>query len=301
MKGMCSNCKVTLTDLLGSSELIERSPDSIIPSYTILEDGCSLNIVKREQLVSSIIRVVPRKPLPWIPHSDPTFSELEDLRSLYFHSIYTDGSRAVNHTYSSFLLGTSRVTTAGAIVLHTNRGLFPIKVEMDIESTSAYDPELVSLLIAQEIAGDRLVTAWSDCSAAIKCVISGNLGRYAQVLSGWKRNRNIKICKVDAHPEHRKVPNEWTVEEKGNFIADRVAGGAVEARLTIKASKWLRFIESRSKIIVTDQDGLPVITDPRVIKSRTDRKQYLHPRDHYREKDLKPPCWEGLTWLYIID
>jgi hypothetical protein len=164
---------------------------------------------------------------------------------------------------------------------------------MDIESTSAYDPELVSLLIAQEIAGDRLVTAWSDCSAAIKCVMSGNLGRYAQVLSGWKRKRNIKICKVDSHPEHRKVPNEWTVEEKGNFIADRVAGGAVEARLTIKASQWLRFIGSRSKIIVTDQDGLPVITDPRVIKSRTDRKQYLRTRDHYREKDLKPPCWEG--------
>jgi hypothetical protein len=136
-------------------------------------------------------------------------------------------------------------------VLHTSRGLVTIKVEMDVEVKSAYDPEVISLLIASEIARDRKISIWSDCSAAIKCLNGGGLGPYAQVLAGWKKSGSVSFLKVKAHPENSKLPEDWTTEDKGNYLADRVAGGLVPPMFTFSAARWLTFIGSRSKVMIT--------------------------------------------------
>jgi hypothetical protein len=112
-------------------------------------------------------------------------------------------------------------------------------------------------------------------------------------LSGWKKSNSVSFLKIDAHPEKRKILEEWLPEEKGNYLADQVAGGLVAPDVTINASKWLSKISSTSKIIVKEIDGPPIITDIRRLKSKRDLSSYLMERDQYSTKDGKPPRWAG--------
>ncbi len=99
------------------------------------------------------------------------------MGGLFFHSIYMDGSWRVKHTLSSLLLNIGEVETAGAIVLHTNRGLFPIKVEMDLETNSAYDAKVISLLVAHELSKDRSVKAGQTAPRLSNFSMVGDLAR----------------------------------------------------------------------------------------------------------------------------
>jgi hypothetical protein len=178
--------------------------------------------------------------------------------------------------------------------LHTNRGLLTVKINLDVDTRSAYDAEVIALLLAHELsAGAREVKVWSDCESAIKCLNGGGLGSYKQLISGWRKSPNVKFLKVKAHPEAHKRKEEWTNEEKGNYLADKVAGGAVTPMLTINASEWLLWIGNKSKICITDLQGRPYILDHRIKKSRTDTIHYLEERDKYRLKDGKSECWKG--------
>ena len=38
-----------------------------------------------------------------------------------------------------------------------------IRVEMDIDCGGAFESEVLSLLIAHEVASDRELTVWTDC------------------------------------------------------------------------------------------------------------------------------------------
>ena len=97
--------------------------------------------------------------------------------------------------------------------------------------------------------------------------------------------------KVRAHPERFSLPCDWTAEEKGNYMADKVAGGEVQPIITLSAAELLRWIGSVSKINITDKEGVPYVLDPRLKKSKSDRLRYLDERDKYRIKDGKTPCW----------
>jgi hypothetical protein len=189
---------------------------------------------------------------------------MDEIRQLHFHSIYTDCFWSKSHTLSSLLLNTGSVHSGGAIVLHTPRGLFTVKVDLDIEIKSAFDAEVISLLLAHEISSNRRTNIWSDCSSAIKCLNGGGLGPYSQLLSGWTKNKDTNFCKVKAHPERRLPASEWSMEEQGNFLADKVASGAVDPMLTISAKEWLSWIGSRSSIVIVDACGSPTIIEPRL-------------------------------------
>ena len=119
------------------------------------------------------------------PPSDP---ELQLFDDYYIHSIYTDGSWAVKHTLSSFLLNAGEVSTAGAIVLHTNRGLITVKVDMDLDTSSAFEPEVLSLLIPHEISRGEKINIWTDFQFAIKTLNGGKLGSLSYTLSGWSKS-----------------------------------------------------------------------------------------------------------------
>ena len=171
--------------------------------------------------------------------------------------------------------------------------MITIRVDMDLDTVSAYEPEVLSLLIAHEIVRDRKVNIWTDCQSAIRTLNGGGLGPLMYTLSGWKKCKSVAFLKVDAHPEKRKTLEEWLPEEKGNYLADQVAGGLVAPDVTISSTKWLAKIASSSKIIVKHIDGPPIITDIRRIKSKNDLSSYLMERDEYRAKDGKPPQWSG--------
>ena len=210
-KGQGSDNKVLFKDLMKSCTLVERSPDCIKSSLD--KRAAFIDIVWRELLSSTVSMTRSRRP------SLPCASVLKPLPqsglidNLYFHSIYTDGSWSKRHSLSTLLLNEGSVETAGAIVLHTNHGLFTIRVEMDIDVRSAFDAEVVSLLIAHEMARRRRVKIWSDCSSAIKSLNGGGLGGYSQVLSGWVKSKRVSFLKVKAHPEHRGPVSDWTLEE----------------------------------------------------------------------------------------
>jgi hypothetical protein len=171
--------------------------------------------------------------------------------------------------------------------------MLTIKVNMDLDSTSAYEPEVLSLLFAHEIVRDKTCRIWTDCQSAIKALSGGELGSLMYTLSGWKRSGTVSFSKVEAHPEKRKRSEDWSPEEKGNFLADQVAGGMVEPMFTISASGWLSHISAASKIIVKKKGGPPLIVDIRRHKSKVDSEIYLEDRDRYRAKDGKPPQWRG--------
>ena len=92
---------------------------------------------------------------------------------------------------------------------------------------------------------------WTDCEVAMKRLNGAGLGSLAQVLSGWKKNPKTCFKKVKAHPERRLPLSSWSVEEKGNFMADQVAGGILPPDFTIHASEWLsRIGAAHSKLVI---------------------------------------------------
>ena len=62
--------------------------------------------------------------------------------------------------------------------------------------------------------------------------------------------------------------------------------------MTISAKEWLKWIGSKSKIIITDPNCTPIL-EPRTIKSKLDSAKYLLDRDNYRLEAGKTPCWKG--------
>ena len=169
---------------------------------------------------------------------------------------------------------------------------------MDLDSTSAFELEVLSLLIAHEIARGKKINIWTDCQAAIKTLNGGKLGSLSYTLSGWTKSPRVSFNKVGAHPEKRKEIADWLPEEKGNYLADQVAGGVVEPMFTINASKWLSAIAARSKIIIKKKNGSPLIMDIRRHNSKIDSHNYLEERDEYRAADNKSPQWVGANISY---
>jgi hypothetical protein len=169
-----------------------------------------------------------------------------------------------------------------------------VKVIMDIDVHSAYEAELVSLLIAHELSKGRPITIWTDCESAMKRLNGAGLGSLAQVLSGWRKNPRTLFRKVKAHPEKRIPLASWSVEEKGNFMADQVAGDILPPNFTIHASEWLKRIgAAHSKLVIERTDGTPLLMDVSTIKSKMDVHNYLEERDDYRTKDGKSRVWKG--------
>ena len=73
------------------------------------------------------------------PPANRSPNDLSFLDGYHFKALYTDGSWTNDNTLSSLLLGNGKVKTAGAIAVHTTRGMILIKIDMDIEADSAYD------------------------------------------------------------------------------------------------------------------------------------------------------------------
>jgi hypothetical protein len=172
--------------------------------------------VEKTILSSKIVEVRNRRP-DRHSHSITTHTVPPSLENMFFMEAYTDGSWMVQHSLSSFLLGNSTPMTAGAVVLRTTRGMVTIRVEMDINSKSAFESEVVSLLIAHELSNGRPTNIWTDCEAALKALCGGNRGALNQVIAGWNKNRDINFRKVQAHPERRKREVNWTDQERGKL------------------------------------------------------------------------------------
>ena len=294
--GLGTNLTISKEDLSHSVKLIEREPEprTMEKRSIVVSDDNRDQIVTRDTLTSKISGIRNRSPKFNPPRVKPPSTSHKELENIHFDAVYTDGSWSRTDTVSSLLLGCGAIKTAGALVLHTPRGMINVKVVMDIDVHSAYEAELISLLIAHELSKGRPITIWTDCESAMKRLNGAGLGSLAQVLSGWRKNPRTLFRKVKAHPEKRIPLASWSMEEKGNFMADQVAGDILPPAFTIHASEWLKRIgAAHSKLVIERTNGTPMIMDVSAIKSKVDVINYLEERDEYRAKDKKDRVWKG--------
>jgi hypothetical protein len=157
-----------------------------------------------------------------------------------------------------------------------------IKVDIDVEVDSAFEVELIALIIAIAMYKGSPMTIYSDCKSALSILNGKNRGSFFGILGGWRKSENCILEKVRAHPEKHKKPDDWDYTDKGIWAADQIAGDTLEPALTIKASTWLKYISYSAKAIIKDQEGLPFIKD---ISKRWGKHlidSYLKDRDEYR-------------------
>ena len=126
---------------------------------------------------------------------------------------------------ASLLLNTGKVIAGGGIVLTDGEWFSPIAIEMDIKTESVFPVESISLIAAYEIARytGRRIEIGTDCKGAMGVPEKKNAG-FNSILGGGVPDENITITKVKAHPELWGEKEIRDINEKGNWIADHVAG-----------------------------------------------------------------------------
>ena len=126
----------------------------------------------------------------------------------------------------------------GAIVLSDGETwVHRILVDIDIETTKAFDVELICILLANEIAvtADRDIVIHSDCDSALRIANGSYSEGFSNSIGGWKKGDKVTLKKVKAHPELFKAPKDWTWDDRGIWTAERVAGGEMESEGRISA------------------------------------------------------------------
>jgi ribonuclease HI len=248
---------------------------------------------KVRKITKKITNLMERKPVLCKPVPPAYTGNNLVFEGFEFDTIYTDGSWKENSTLRGHLAGRNRVTAGGAVVLGKGDKFFCISVDIDFETESAFEIEMVSLLVAIDIAGPRSVTIYSDCKSALTVLVGGYKGNFQNILSGWSKPGGVLLNNVKAHPEKFKKPEEWGVEDRGIWMADQIAGRVVRASKTLKASTWLKRISYASKVIVVDQEGVPFIKDISRRWSKHLMQKYFLERDNYREAEGKDRKWAG--------
>jgi hypothetical protein len=214
----------------------------------------------------------------------------------YTH-IYTDGSYKEEATWGDQLLGTTKRTAGGAVIISDGKGWFyKIYVKIDVEVEDAGQVEVICLLIANEIAmaGRKVVTIGSDCKSAIRIIEGSYSERFYNILAGWKKWEGVTTRHIDAHPERHKVWGTWEGDDMGIYVADRVAGGSSGAHKVVSAREWLIRISAQSKVAIEEEDGTPFIGSVARRASRHSMRHYFLERDGYNEQEPDyEEKWEG--------
>ena len=214
-----------------------------------------------------------------------------------FSHIYTDGSYREEANWGEFLLGTPRRYAGGAVVISDGGTWYHrIYVEIDMHVEDAGQVELICQLIANEMAraqGSGAILG-SDCSSALDVMNGSHSERFQNVLAGWKKWDGSTTLKIDAHPERHIRREDWDGDDMGIYLADRVAGGFLNAHRKIKAKDWMKRVSTWSKVSIEEEDGTPFIGSVYRRVSKESMRQYLLERDGYREAEGDfEERWEG--------
>ena len=198
--------------------------------------------------------------------------------------MYTDGSYKEERYWGEFLLGTPRKKARGAIILLDGVETFHrIEVMMDLDIENANMTEVICILIGIEMskANGWVLKLGSDCQAALNTVNGGYSENFYNILAGWKRWEGVETFKVKAHPERRNKYNEWDNDDMGIWIADRVAGGFMEADQRVSAKQWINRIATQSKVSIEEEDGSQFIGNVARRMSKYSISQYYKERVDY--------------------
>ena len=269
IKGAGSNFSMSTSELLGSKRLA-------------IVKRVKPGVRGRMKMVMEMRSRRPQVNTPLHPNHGCVLSGIDLME---FDSVFTDGSWRKSETLRSLLKGEGQINAGGAIVLcKGGKRMVGIRIEIDVEEESAFEVELISLIIAIKIYKGSPMTIFSDCKSALAVLNGKHRGSFFSILGGWRKSENCILEKVKAHPEKFKKPEEWDYCDKGIWAADQIAGDTLTPAITIKASTWLSLISYTSKAIVVDCNGLPFVKD---ISKRWGKyliDSYLKDRDEYRVK-----------------
>jgi hypothetical protein len=172
--------------------------------------------LKLRTITKKITKILDRSPLIVNPTKPLYVGSSLEFYGFEFDTIYTDGSWKHSITVRDHLSGRKKVYAGGAVILGKGKKYCCIHINIDIETESAFEVELISLLIAIDIAGGRDVTIYSDCKSALAILNGEHRGAFYNILSGWKRPVNTILSKVKAHQRSLKSRKTGRTRTKGS-------------------------------------------------------------------------------------
>jgi hypothetical protein len=206
------------------------------------------------------------------------------------------------------------VPSVGAI-----RDILAVHIHCDLPMgvESAFPMELLSIVAALRLSSgvsglDRVVT---DSESSLALLNRPKMLRY------WSRKANLmlltaglklaegkNLCHVRSHAERRKLSCNWSRDELGNWIADKVAGGNRDDLhmfnvrwVEVEASVLLKDISRLCPWSLVDNTGTPILSSLEECIGVTYTNSYLNRRDKYHAERLglptDPPAkhWSVLT------
>ena len=243
--------------------------------------------------------------------------------NLTCYTLFTDGSfKTVGEPSQMLFEQGSRKLASGGFCMIPNgivRDILAVHIRCDLAMgvESAFPMELLSIVAALRLAGelpgmDKIVT---DSESSLALFKRPKLLRY------WSRKANLmlltaglklaegkKLCHVRSHVERRKPSCDWTRDELGNWIADKVAGNNRDG-LHMYNVRWVELdasvlqedISQLCPWSLVDNAGIPTLASLEECIGATYFNNYITRRDKYHAERLglptDPPAkhWSDLT------
>jgi hypothetical protein len=105
-------------------------------------------------------------------------------------TVFTDGSYAQHGTIAEWSSGREQTVAAAGVVISSNSGDTRLRITGELQMTSAYDAEVVSLAVAGRMI--RGATIYSDCKSAM-----------AATLFPWAVHENPVTQRLNQHHRHQ--------------------------------------------------------------------------------------------------
>ena len=253
-----------------------------------------------------------------IDRTEPVYTDRGDLGMLINHvrdssELFTDGSMT---TRNLLPVGVKRAFSAAVVVPHdgaeVSRGASALRIVgggmPGLES--AYDMETTALATAMALFSFHSKTGviHSDCKSAITVVDelderrlgragAGSLGLLWQICAEGKPR--VELRHVRAHPEKTKLEWSYSAEERGNVMADKVAGnGQVDdcSVLEMSVGDVLSNVWRAGTWWVTDANLMPQVASPLSLVREWRFQQYLRKRDEYPVIEGNVPRWADIDF-----
>jgi hypothetical protein len=175
--------------------------------------------------------------------------------------LFTDGSWEDMAPAGDKLMGCHKFRAGGAVVVMDRdgsyRGYYTVINESQEEYITAFDMELMMLIVAHTMRNGKKNQIFSDCTSAIRVILDG--------FWGWKSSKggllrsaaaNLKdvtdIKHVSAHPErgiNKDRMDLWSAQDKGIYLADLLAGGNYRKFADLAKSEPIYITEQRIKMM----------------------------------------------------
>jgi hypothetical protein len=153
--------------------------------------------------------------------------------------IFTDGSWDDKAKAGDKLMGYHNYRAGGAVVFMDKEGkyhgyytIITSKQEMFL---SAFEMELMMLILAHSMRGGGTNQIHSDCESAIKVMKDGvwgwNSSKGGLLRAAAANLEGTNISHIAAHPErgvNKDKRHLWSAQEKGIYLADLLAGGKLQ-------------------------------------------------------------------------